>query len=208
LFFEVSIYVIPLTRDFYDRSPQDVARDLLGKILIRRTAAGLCAGPIVETEAYLSCNDPACHASRGRTRKNATMFGPPGYLYVYPIHSRYCMNAVTETEGVPSAVLIRAIEPLKGIGLMQQRRGVADHRDLARGPARLCEALEVDRRLDGWDLTSGQRIWIAEPADLGQLARISISTRIGVTSAHELELRYFLAGSPFVSGTRRLNGYA
>lgn len=197
----------PLTRDFYDRDPQAVAADLLGKLLVRKSDGGLCAGYIVETEAYLSCEDAACHASRGRTRKNATMFGRPGLLYVYPIHSRHCMNAVTEDEGTASAVLIRAIEPVTGIARMERRRGTTVARDLARGPGRLCQALDVDRRLDGWDLTSGRRIWIAEDeVSVRPPVSVARSARIGVTSAHDLELRFFVAGSPFASGTSRLNG--
>src|SRR6185312_8955522 len=133
-----------LGREFYERDPALVARDLVGKRLLRETSAGICGGRIVEVEAYLSRRDPACHASRGPTRRNAAMFGPPGHAYVYMIHSRWCLNAVTEPEGMPSAVLIRAIEPLEGLELMHQRRRTEIVRDLARGPARLCEALAID----------------------------------------------------------------
>src|SRR5690606_29404774 len=105
----------PLPRSFYGREPALVARELLGKRLLRQSPEGLTSGRIVETEAYLSSNDPACHATRGQTRKNTTMFGPAGHSYVYMIHSRWCLNAVTETVGKPSAVLIRAIEPLDGL---------------------------------------------------------------------------------------------
>ena len=112
-----------LGREFYLREPAVVARELLGKLMLRETSAGLCGGRIVEVEAYLSARDPACHASRGMTRRNASMFGPPGHAYVYMIHSRWCFNTVTEPMGTPSAVLIRAIEPLFGVELMRQRRG-------------------------------------------------------------------------------------
>jgi DNA-3-methyladenine glycosylase len=196
-----------LTRDFYERAPAVVARALIGMHLVRRAVGGLCRGVIVETEAYLAADDPASHSHRGMTRKNATMFGRAGLLYVYPIHARYCLNAVTESRGVASAVLIRAVMPLDGIGLMQQRRqcGLPD---LARGPARLCEAFAVDRRLDGWDLTRGTRIWIEQP-DSGGLTvgddEILTSPRIGVTSAHDLELRFFRRDCPYVSGPRRAN---
>ncbi len=224
---------LPLPRDFYDRRVEAVARDLLGKLLIRATAAGLTAGRIVEAEAYLAADDPACHACNGRTRRNASMFGPPGHAYVYSIHSRWCLNTVTEPAGTPSAVLIRAIEPLAGINLMTRRRltiqrrraraksHAADSsaaappprlgrahlplRDLARGPARLCEALVIDRRLDGWDLTRGRLLWIAAPAaeQSHDAASVICTPRIGVTSAHDLPLRFCLADCPFVSGTRR-----
>lgn len=193
-----------LTRKFYNRDPTQVARELLGKLLVRQGQDGFCSGRIVETEAYLSQCDPACHGTRGRTRKNATMFGPPGFLYVYSIHSRYCMNVVTEQEGVPSAVLLRAVEPVDGIELMRRRRGWDDLRELARGPARLCEAFDVDRRLDGWDLTRGEQIWISGDSSVPvSEATIAITPRIGVTSAHQLELRYFVAGNSFVSGRKR-----
>ncbi len=194
-----------LTRNFYERDPVTVARELIGKDLVRRTSQGLCSGVIVETEAYLAANDPASHSFRGRTRKNATMFGRAGLLYVYPIHARHCLNAVTESRGVASAVLIRAVMPVRGIELMQQRRQCAPS-DLARGPARLCEAFEVDRRLDGWDLTRGTRVWIEQPEDVVVSdQQIVVSPRIGVTSGHDLELRFFLKDSLSVSGVRMRN---
>lgn len=194
------LFQAPLPEAFYAREPETVARELLGKWLVRRDRTGLCAGVIVETEAYLAQGDSACHAFRGRSRKNATMFGPAGRLYVYAIHSRYCLNAVTERRGVPSAVLIRALEPTLGIGSMEQRRGTDQPRDLTRGPGRLCEALEVDRRLDGWNLTRGDRIWIATPIEPPSNLAVGRSTRIGVTSAGDLPLRFFLVGNRHVSG--------
>ena len=193
-----------LTRGFYHRDPVTVARELIGKHLVRRTSHGLWSGVIVETEAYLAADDPASHSFRGRTRKNATMFGRAGLLYVYPIHARHCLNAVTESRGIASAVLIRAVMPLHGIELMQQRRRCQSI-DLARGPARLCQAFDVDRRLDGWDLTRGTRIWIEQPDDaVVSDQQIVVSPRIGVTSGHGLELRFFLKDSPFVSGPRKV----
>ena len=194
-----------LPRDFYERDPVETARKLIGKILVRRSLQGICSGIIVETEAYLAADDPASHSFRGRTRKNATMFGHAGLLYVYLIHGRYCLNAVTESRNVASAVLIRAVTPLQGIELMQQRRQCS-LKDLTRGPARLCEAMAVDRRLDGWDLTRGARIWIEQPGDsISNTQPICASPRIGVTSAHDLKLRFFLKGSPFVSGPRKFS---
>src|SRR5688572_30381558 len=193
-----------LGREFYAREPGVVARELVGKILLRETSAGLCGGRIVEVEAYLSIRDPACHASRGMTRRNATMFGPAGRAYVYMIHSRWCLNAVTEPEGVPSAILIRAIEPLDGLDLMHQRRRTNIVRDLARGPARLCEALAIDRTYDGWDLTAGQELWIAEdPEANGKPLRVARSGRIGISSAQRRLLRFYLMDNRFVSGRVR-----
>lgn len=194
-----------LPREFYDRHAIDVARELLGKLLIRETAAGRASGRIIETEAYLAADDPACHAARGLTRKNASMFGPPGHAYVYPIHSRYCFNAVTEPERVPSAVLVRAVEPVSGLELMQARRGQDRLRELARGPARLCEALEIDRSLDGWDLTQGCQLWIADAGEPAlDAASIGSSPRIGVSAADDLPLRFFVRNHQLVSGPRRL----
>ncbi len=199
----------PLAREFYARHPAAVASELLGKLLVRQTENGsLATGRIVEAEAYLSARDTACHASRGRTRKNATMFGPAGHAYVYMIHARWCLNAVTEDEGQGSAVLIRAIEPLVGIEFMQARRGTDKLLDLARGPARLCQALDVTRRYDGWDLTLGRELWIADATHIelinknGPPPRIVRSRRIGVTSAGHRLLRFFFAGNPYVSGRR------
>jgi DNA-3-methyladenine glycosylase len=190
-----------LSRDFYLREPAVVARELLGKRLVRETSAGVCGGIIVETEAYLSIRDPACHASRGMTRRNATMFGPAGRAYVYMIHSRWCLNAVTEPEGVPSAILIRAIEPLDGLELMHQRRRTDIVRDLTRGPARLCEALAIDRTYDGWDLTAGRDLWIADDSEAnGSRLRVGRSGRIGISSAQRRLLRFFVMDNRFVSG--------
>lgn len=195
----------PLPREFYDRDPVEVAQELLGSVLIHQTDEGLVTGRIVEAEAYLAQDDSACHASRGRTRKNASMFGPPGRAYVYPIHARYCFNVVTEPEEVASAVLVRAVEPLDGIPLMKQRRARNRVVEMASGPAKLCEAFDIDRDLDGWDLTRGEQFWIEKDgdSDLGPWA-VGCSKRIGVTSAHDLALRFFFKGNAFVSGPKRL----
>jgi DNA-3-methyladenine glycosylase len=190
-----------LPHEFYARDPETVARELLGKRLIRESPEGIAAGRIVEAEAYLSSGDPACHAHRGPTKKNATMFGPAGRAYVYMIHARWCLNAVTERVGLGSAVLIRAIEPLASIELMEARRGTVKRRDLARGPARLCQSLAITREYDGWDLTLGRTLWIAADPELDDTGlAVFRSPRIGVTSAHRRLLRFFVAGSPYVSG--------
>ncbi len=195
----------PLPREFYDRDAVEVAQQLLGKILVHHTAESVVTGRIVETEAYLAENDSACHASRGRTRKNATMFGPPGHAYVYSIHARYCFNVVTEPENMASAVLVRAAEPLVGIPVMRRRRGRDSLLELASGPAKLCEAFDIDRQLDGLDLTVGAELRIEDDRDfdIGQVP-IGRSARIGVTSAHELKLRFYISGNAFVSGPKRL----
>ena len=193
-----------LQHSFCDRRVVDVARELLGKILVRRTTAGLLRGRIVETEAYLAEGDSACHAVRGKNRKNATMFGAPGRAYVYSIHDRYCFNVVTQVPGVASAVLIRAVEPLQGLDQMRRRRGRDGCAELTNGPAKLCEAFQIDRALDGWDLARGTRLWITEPNGSEATSfEIGQSPRIGVTSAEDLILRFYVRGNSFVSGPKR-----
>jgi len=190
----------PLSHDFYFGDVEDVARAMLGKQLVRVTANGMTAGRIVEVEAYLSRQDPANHGHRGQTRRNATMFGTGGHAYVYSIHARYCLNAVTEPEGVPCAVLIRAVEPLEGLDLMRERRRRTNVLDLARGPARLCEAFGIDRSLDGWDLTRGEELWLAdEDGTTVNAANIAVAQRVGVSAGADLPLRFFMADSRFVS---------
>lgn len=193
----------PLPRDFYGRDTVLVARQLLGKLLVRRTRGGPLTGRIVEVEAYLNENDPACHAARGMTPSNRAMFGPPGRAYVYPIHSRHCLNAVTEPARVAAAVLIRAVEPLIGMAQMMRRRHCNKTVDLTRGPARLCEAFDIDRRLDHWDLTVARRLWISGP-DIRPLAdaAVGVTPRIGISAARHLRLRFFVDGNRYVSGRR------
>jgi DNA-3-methyladenine glycosylase len=193
----------PLRRSFYDRDVVQVARDLLGRQLVRLTGDDLIAGRIVEVEAYRAHDDAANHAHRSQTKRNAAMFGPPGHAYVYAIHARFCFNVVTEPPGVPSAVLIRAVEPLEGIELMQERRGTTDSFNLARGPARLCEAFAIDRGLNGCDLTRPDQLWITPDSAEPQPFEIVTTARIGVTSAKELPLRFFVADSPLVSARRK-----
>ena len=184
--------------------PVVMARRLLGQHLCRRTRQGICVGRIVETEAYLSEGDSACHAAVGPNRKNASMYGPPDRAYVYTIHARQCFNVVTQAAKVGSAVLIRALEPVHGIELMQLRRKTLKVRDLCRGPARLCEALDIGRDMDAWDLSLGRRLWIEADHEV-PTADVVVSCRIGVTSAELLPLRFFVNGNTFVSGTRRQN---
>jgi DNA-3-methyladenine glycosylase len=187
-----------LPRAFYDRDPATVARELLGKALLRRSDGQWLGGLIVETEAYLSSGDLASHSARGKKRSNAAMFGPPGTLYVYPIHAKYCMNAVTQAEGIGSAVLIRAIEPVWGTPQMQANRETDDLRRTTRGPAMLCQALRVDRDFDAVDLLASDEITIASVRS--EPPRIVASKRIGISSSADLMLRFFADGNWFVSG--------
>lgn len=153
----------------------------------------------METEAYLSDGDPACHADRGLTPGNATMFARPGTLYVYPIHAKHCMNAVTESRGRGSAVLIRAIEPVWGIESIQTNRGQQQLRRLTRGPGMLCQALQVDRSHDGIDLIRNPTLIIAAIDQLPPPPSVA-TPRIGISKACEALLRFAIAGNRFVSG--------
>src|SRR5437867_2098941 len=145
-----------LPQSFYEPSAKRVASALLGHWLIRNLPDGPCGGPIVETEAYLS-DDPACHGAPGPTPRNRVMFGGPGHGYVYLIYGyHFCVNAVCRPAGVAEAVLIRAIEPLFGEEFMRHERPVARSRDLTNGPAKLCEALGIDRGFDGVDICDGK----------------------------------------------------
>jgi DNA-3-methyladenine glycosylase len=194
---------VRLPSAFYQRPTITVAHDLLAKLLVRQLSDGTrLAGLIVEVEAYLSADDPASHSFRGPGRKNASMFLPAGTLYVYPIHAKFCMNVVTEREGVGAAVLIRALEPVEGIETMRMHRGNAS--SLATGPARLCQALAIDRSFDGEDLRESQRVWI-EGCEIGKNNqwRSRVSSRIGISQAQEMQLRWFVDGNRFVSGCAR-----
>ncbi len=193
--------VVALERAFYEGEPAEVARQLLGMLLVRQQGQARLVGRIVETEAYLAEGDTANHASRGRTPRNRSMFGRAGNAYVYVIHRSYCLNVVTEPPGVPSAVLLRAVEPREGLELMRARRGNVPDWRLVSGPGRLCQAFGIDWRFDGWDLTLAERLWIA-PGHCPPGHKIVRTKRVGVTSAKELELRFYVACSPWISRRR------
>ena len=198
----------PLPRSFYEPSAQVVAPKLIGHFLIRITSDGFCGGPIVETEAYVE-GDPACHAACGLTPRNRVMFGPPGHAYVYFIYgAHYCVNAVCQPSGQAEAVLIRAIEPAMGIGILQSKRPDVTQRELTNGPAKLCEAMAIDRSLDGADLCDPTSpLFIARSTDIKSfLARhgpLITTPRIGITQAAERPLRFLLDGNEFVSRPNR-----
>lgn len=194
----------PLPRAFFNRDPVRVAIGLLGSILVHESREGYTSGRIVETEAYLHEVDPASHSYRRRTPRVEAMFGPPGHAYVYAIHSRWCFNIVTQPPDVASAVLIRALEPMEGIGLMKKRRRKDSLLELCRGPAKLCESLGIDRSFNGHDLASSKTLYVMKDRSKPIPRRQIVCTpRIGVTSAHDLELRYFIEGSRFVSANRK-----
>lgn len=195
---------VPLPVNFYEPSAKIVAPQLLGHWLLRKTARGICGGPIVETEAYL-CDDPACHASRGQTARNRTMFGPPGHAYVYFIYGNYfCVNAVCRPAGQAEAVLIRAVEAEFGEEILRANRRVEDIGDLTNGPGKLCDAMDIGRSLDDanlFDENSSLLIARNPRAELFRQERGPLvkTTRIGITQAADWPLRFYLEGSPFVS---------
>lgn len=194
----------PLPASFYEPSAKKVAQKLLGHWLIRQTPEGPCGGEIVETEAYL-VDDPACHAYRGLTQRNRVMFGPPGHAYVYFIYGNHCcVNAVCQPEGVAEAVLIRAIEARFGLEIMFCNRPVKAPPLLTSGPGKLCAALGIDRSLDGTELfRSDAPLIIAQNPQASGFCKehgpVMITTRIGITQASHLPLRFYVQGSPFVS---------
>lgn len=187
-----------LGREFFQRATPRVARDLLGKILVHVYDGNILAGKIVETEAYRGESDPASHAAVGKTPRSQIMFGPPGYAYVYLIYGRHhCLNVVTEPEGIPGAVLIRALEPLAGIETMRRLRQSENVRELTTGPGKLCQALGIDNRLNGADLL-GDRLYLLEAPPLTN-GEIVVSSRVGISVAKNLPWRFFIKDNPFVS---------
>jgi DNA-3-methyladenine glycosylase len=180
-----------------------LARFLIGKLVLRALAEGVAGGRIVETEAY-AIGDLAGHAYRGMTPRNRVLFLGRGYAYIYLSYgTSFMLNVSSEVNGVGAGVLIRAIEPTDGISIMQRNRGTERVRDLARGPGRLCSALDIDRRLDGIDLCQAGPLWLG--SDGGPPDEIGLSTRIGITRAADLPLRFYVRGNRFVSGPRTLN---
>ena len=198
-----------LPQSFYDRDPRRVARDLLGKLLIRRNGRRVLAGRIVEVEAYLD-GDPAAHSFAGRTARNAVLWGPPGISYVYFIYgNHYCFNVSCLPDGKAGGVLFRAVEPVTGIKEMVRARrlkieDVKDLRNLTSGPGRLAEAFGITRERDNEkNLTvAGSDLWIAD--DGSPRPRVKITPRIGITKAAERPLRYIVPGNAFVSGKKVL----
>src|ERR1700688_2992949 len=197
----------PLPRSFVARNPRRVARDLLGKVLVRDGKPRRSAR-IVEVEAYLGENDPAAHAAAANTARTSVLFGPPGYAYVYFIYgNHYCLNVSCERKGKAGSVLVRALEPIEGLEEMANARGIElraprDIPKLTAGPGRLAEAFAISRSRDNaCDLTSTQSgLWIGE--DGFRVKSIQITPRIGITKATEHPLRYTVSGNPCLSGPR------
>jgi DNA-3-methyladenine glycosylase len=186
-----------LPRKFYNRSTLKVAKELLGKYLVVPKNGEKLSGKIVETEAYIGLNDPASHAYRGMTERNKVMFGNPGYAYVYLTYGMYhCLNFVTERNGYPAAVLIRALEPEQGIETMQQRRKKEKFEDLTNGPGKLCLAMGIDRSLCGADLCS-EVIYVEDRGE--STGKIVSTNRIGVDEGKEKKWRFYIKESGLVS---------
>ena len=188
-----------LPASFYDRDTEHVSRELLGCVLECTTAEGKASGVIVETEAYIGEHDPACHAAAGRTRRTEPLYGRPGIAYVYFIYGMYwCVNAVTRAEGLPSAVLIRAVEPLTGIEIMRARRGPArSDRELTNGPGKLCIALGIGREHNGASLQRGELV-IREGERVAD-RDVVVGSRIGIKKAADWPLRWYIRNNEFVS---------
>ena len=193
----------PLTRAALPVDTASLARYLIGMLVVRALPEGIASGRIVETEAYI-VGDAAGHAYRGMTPRNRALFLERGHAYVYLAYgTSYMLNVSSETQGIGAGVLIRALEPLEGIAIMQMNRGTDRLRDLVRGPGRLAAALRIDRRLDGLDLCREGPLWLSgddrEPGEIGQ------SIRIGISRDPDRLLRFYVRGSSFVSGPRALN---
>ena len=187
-----------LPRSFYARSTVEVARGLLGKVLVHGPTAGI----IVETEAYLGGEDLAAHSARGLTERTRVIFGPPGHAYVYLIYGMYeCLNLVAERDGRPGCVLIRALQPVSGVELMRARRGATRKLEqLANGPGKLTLALGITRAHNGADVTRGSLV-VRQAPGAGEI-EITVTPRIGITRSPELPLRFLMAGSGFPSARR------
>ena len=197
---------LPLARAELPIDTAELARTLIGKLLVRELPEGVVSGRIVETEAYV-VGDAAGHAYRGMTPRNRSLFLERGHAYVYLAYGvSFMLNVSSEAPGIGAGVLIRALEPVEGVAIMRQNRGVDHLRDLVRGPGRLAQALRIDRSLDGLDLCEEGPLWLARD-DRGTAEKeIGESVRIGISRDAERVLRFYLRGSLFVSGARALNG--
>jgi len=197
-----------LPRSFFDRDPRVVARQLLGKLIVRRQSGNLLAGRIVEVEAYLGSDDLAAHAAAGRTARNAVLFGPPGHAYVYFIYGvHYCLNISCLPDGEAGCVLIRALEPVAGLEQMARFRklkglnleSMRDLRKLASGPGRLCEALAITRPRDNGKDMGSRRSDLQVMDDGFRAGKIAVTQRVGIVKSAEMPLRYVLDDNQFLS---------
>jgi DNA-3-methyladenine glycosylase len=186
-----------LRHEFYLRQTLEVAHDLLGKFLVYKSGGNLLSARLVETEAYIGKGDPACHASVGKTKRNEVMFGPGGFSYIYFIYGMYyCLNVVTEDEGFPAAVLIRAAEPVEGVELMKKRYANPGKNKLTNGPGKLCKAFNLTREDNGLDLT-GDKLYLEDRGY--KVSTIKRSQRIGIKKGVDKLWRFYDSDSAFVS---------
>lgn len=187
-----------LDREFFARDTLEVARDLIGQYVVRNMDGYLLAGRIVEVEAYIGEDDPACHARFGPTNRNRVMYGPGGFSYVYFIYGMYNMlNIVSDREGFPAAVLIRALEPIEGMAKMKELRDSSQIENLTSGPGKLCAALDIDTSLSAIDMTVPGDLYVAEGA--GKPFKIASTSRIGIREGLDREWRFIEEGNPYVS---------
>jgi DNA-3-methyladenine glycosylase len=185
-----------LQESFYSRDTEEVAKDLLGKILVHKTEKGVLSGKIVETEAYFGSNDPASHAYRKKTKRNFLMFESPGKAYVYLCYGNYWLfNIVAKENDAPGAVLVRALEPIKGIAVMKTLRKTEDLKSLTSGPGKLTQALEIGKTQNGVDLTKG-RLFLEGSDEKVDLVK---ATRIGINHGKSRLLRFYVRSNPYVS---------
>lgn len=188
----------PLPRRFYARPTVEVARALLGQVIVH----GPTAGRIVEVEAYLGGDDLASHSARGLTERTRVIFGPPGHAYVYLIYGMHeCLNLVAERDGTPGCVLIRALEPVAGFDLMRERRGVDAPHQWCSGPGKLTQALAIDRTLNGVDVTGSEPLMVVKGSAV-PAASIAIGPRIGISKCVEWPLRFWIGENRHVSKSR------
>lgn len=197
-----------LRRAFFNRDPRTVARELLGKLIVRRDGRKQLAGRIVEVEAYLGAGDLAAHAAAGNTARNSVLWGPPGHAYVYFIYGvHYCLNISCLPDGEAGCILVRALEPVSGVAEMAEARGLDDLdrtsvpelRKLASGPGKLCEALGITRPRDNGKDMLASKSDLQVASDGFRVGEVGVTQRIGITKAAELPLRYVIAGNAFLS---------
>jgi len=197
-----------LRRAFFNRDPRAVARELLGKLIVRREERKRLAGRIVEVEAYLGAGDLAAHAAAGHTARNAVLWGPPGHAYIYFIYGvHYCLNISCLPAGEAGCILIRALEPVTGLREMAEARGLADLdltsprdlRKLASGPGKLCEALGITRPRDNAKDMLSLASDLQVMSDGFRVHEVAVTQRVGITKSAELPLRYVIAGNHFLS---------
>lgn len=185
-----------LDRNFYSRNTEIVAKELLGKILVHKTEEGICKGKIVETEAYFGDKDPASHAYRKKTKRNYLMYETPGMAYVYFTYGNHWLfNIVAKETKVPGAVLIRAIEPIKGVELMKRNRAIADIKNVTNGPGKLTKAFNINKKQNGMDLT-GKELFLEDSHEKFELVK---AKRIGISKGKSKLLRFYIKNNVFVS---------